>query len=189
MRIWTEIPPFLNRKTLFLHLFSGAEKSVEWAVQFFVGIRVGSSGRKFLRRVAAEEGVNHDIFSAVWKQNPPGSECQSESSLVVRTGEAQALGVNIACAQLNTAELRNIGTSLFKNKIRPVWSIFWKNDFPELIGYLITLTEVPKNESKNHNGLHRVQTKKLQHKEKQEEHSRQNGNEQVLQILQETHSS
>jgi hypothetical protein len=52
-----------------------------------------------------------------------------------------------------------------------------------------TLTEVPKNESKNHNGLHRVQTKKLQHKEKQEEHSRQNGNEQVLQILQETHSS
>ena len=37
-----------------------------------------------------------------------------------------------------------------------------------------TLTEVPKNESKNHISLHRVQTAQLQHKEKQEEHSRQN---------------
>jgi hypothetical protein len=36
------------------------------------------------------------------------------------------------------------------------------------------LTEVPKNESKNHISLHRVQTAQLQHKEKQEEHSRQN---------------
>ena len=51
------------------------------------------------------------------------------------------------------------------------------------------LTEVPKNESKNHISLHRVQTTQLQHKEKQEEHSRQNRDEQVLQILQETHSS
>ena len=52
-----------------------------------------------------------------------------------------------------------------------------------------TLTEVPKNESKNHISLYRVQTAQLQHKEKQEEHSRQNRDEQVLQILQETHSS
>ena len=34
--------------------------------------------------------------------------------------------------------------------------------------------EVPLNESKNHISLHRVQTAQLQHKEKQEEHSRQN---------------
>jgi hypothetical protein len=33
-----------------------------------------------------------------------------------------------------------------------------------------------------------VQTEKLQHNEKQKEHSRQVGDEQVLQILQEAHS-
>ena len=39
------------------------------------------------------------------------------------------------------------------------------------------ITEVPKNESKNHISLHRVQTAQLQHKEKQKEHSWQTGDE------------
>jgi hypothetical protein len=45
-----------------------------------------------------------------------------------------------------------------------------------------------RHESKGYIGLHRVQTAQLQHNEKQKEHSRQVRDEQVLQILQETHS-
>ena len=43
--------------------------------------------------------------------------------------------------------------------------------------------------SKNHHGLYRMQAEKLWHHEEQEEQSRQTGNEQVLQILQEAHRS
>jgi hypothetical protein len=36
------------------------------------------------------------------------------------------------------------------------------------------------NASKNHNGMYRMQTKKLQQNKRKEEPSRQNGNEKVL---------
>ena len=53
---------------------------------------------------------------------------------------------------------------------------------------LSLITEVPKNESENYIGLHGVQATQLQHDEKQEKHTRQVRDEQVLQILQEAYS-
>ena len=48
--------------------------------------------------------------------------------------------------------------------------------------------EVP-YENQDHFSLHGVQTAQLQHHEEQEEHTRQTRNEQILQILQKTHSA
>lgn len=45
------------------------------------------------------------------------------------------------------------------------------------------------DESENYISLHRMQTEKLQHHEKQKEYSRQIGTEQVLQILQKAYDS
>ena len=52
-----------------------------------------------------------------------------------------------------------------------------------------TVTEVINNAYKNHIGMHRMQAEKLQHYEEQKERYRAYRNEQVLQILQETHTS
>jgi len=45
------------------------------------------------------------------------------------------------------------------------------------------------NESKNHTRLRRMQAAQLQHHEEQEKRPEQAGDEQILQILQETHAS
>ena len=45
-----------------------------------------------------------------------------------------------------------------------------------------------RHESKNYTRLHRVQAAQLQHNEKQEEYPGQDGDEQVLQILQEAYA-
>ncbi len=49
--------------------------------------------------------------------------------------------------------------------------------------------EVPKNESENYTGLHRVQTAQLQHHEEQEEQPRPAGDEEVLPFLQKAYYS
>ena len=57
------------------------------------------------------------------------------------------------------------------------------------LSFLNSINRRCRYESKGNIGLHRVQTAQLQHKEKQEERSRQTWDEQVLQVLQEAYSS
>ena len=48
---------------------------------------------------------------------------------------------------------------------------------------------MPKNARKDHNGMHRVQAEKLRHKEKQRSSQGEDGDQEVLQILQKAHTS
>jgi hypothetical protein len=70
----------------------------------------------------------------------------------------------------------------------PLWRAGRQSASPAQAGQEANNKEVPLNARESDHEMQRVQAEKLQHHEEQEEHPGQDGNEQVLPLLQEAHA-